>query len=108
MLVSVIQPRDPTTTPMPRRALGLVYVPLDPKGRKLTVDIGTPPRLDSKAVVDVPIAVHGLGFGQKAHVTVAAVDEGILRLTKQENPDPLKWYFGKRALRQASSQTMAR
>ena len=98
VLVSVIQPRDPSTTPKPRRALGLVYVPLDPKGRKLTVDIGTPPKLDSKAVVDVPIAVHGLGFGQRAHVTIAAVDEGILRLTKQANPDPLKWYFGKRAL----------
>jgi uncharacterized protein YfaS (alpha-2-macroglobulin family) len=98
VLVSVIQPRDPSATPIPRRALGLVYVPLDPKGRKLTVDIGTPPKLDSKAGVDVPITVQGLGFGQKAHVTVAAVDEGILRLTKQENPDPLKWYFGKRAL----------
>jgi hypothetical protein len=98
VLVSVVQPRDPSATPIPRRALGLVYVPLDPKGRKLTLDIGTPPKLDSKAGVDVPIAVHGLGFGQKAYVTVAAVDEGILRLTKQENPDPLKWYFGKRAL----------
>jgi uncharacterized protein YfaS (alpha-2-macroglobulin family) len=98
VLVSVIQPRDPSVTPKPRRALGLVYVPLDPRGRKLDVDIDTPAKLDSKAEVDVPIVVHGLKFGQKAHVTVAAVDEGILRLTKQDSPDPAKWYFGKRAL----------
>lgn len=98
VLVTVIQPRDPSTTPKPRRALGLVYVPLDPVGRKLSVDIDTPPKIDSKAEVDVPIAVHGLKFGQRAHVTLAAVDEGILLLTKQESPDPAKWYFGKRAL----------
>ena len=98
VLVSVIQPRDPAKTPRPRRALGLVYVPLDPKGQRLTVDLGAPAKLDSKAEVAVPVTVHGLGGGQRAHLTIAAVDEGILRLTKHESPDPLKWYFGKRAL----------
>ena len=98
VLVDVIQPRDPAVTPKPRRALGLVYVPLDPKGRKLTVALGTPAKLDSKAPIEVPVTVQGLAFGGKARVTVAAVDEGILRLTHQESPDPVKWYFGKRAL----------
>ncbi len=98
VLVTVIQPRDPVSSPRPRRALGLVYVPLDPKGRKLTVDVNTPDKIDSKAGIEIPIAVHGLHLGQRAHVTVAAVDEGILRLTHQESPDPVKWYFGKRAL----------
>ncbi len=98
IMVSVIQPRDPVASPKPRRALGLVYVPLDPKGRKLTVDLGTPVKIDSKAPVEIPVAVKGLGLGQRAHVTVAAVDEGILRLTHQDSPDPVKWYFGKRAL----------
>jgi uncharacterized protein YfaS (alpha-2-macroglobulin family) len=97
VLVTVIQPRDPVNTPTPRRALGLVYVPLDPGGRKLTVDIDTPDKIDSKADVDVPLKVNGLGLGQSAHVTVAAVDEGILRLTKAASPDPVGWYFGKRA-----------
>jgi hypothetical protein len=97
VLVTLIQPRDPVNTPTPRRALGLVYVPLDPGGRKLTVDIDTPDKIDSKAEVDVPLQVNGLGFGQSAHVTVAAVDEGILRLTKATSPDPVGWYFGKRA-----------
>ena len=98
VLVSVIQPRDPSVTPKPRRALGLVYVPLDPKNRRLQVTLGAPARLDSKAPVVVPVTVGGLSLGGRARVTVAAVDEGILRLTRQENPDPVKWYFGKRAL----------
>ena len=98
VMVSVIQPRDPGVTPKPRRALGLIYVPLEPKGRQLTVALGAPAKQDSKAMVNVPVTVQGLGFGQHAHVTLAAVDEGILRITRQANPDPVKWYFGKRAL----------
>ena len=98
VLVTVVQPRVPVSSPKPRRALGVVYVPLDPPGRKLTVKIETPQLLDSKAPVVVPVTVKGLGFGEKAHVTLAAVDEGILRLTHQKNPDPIAWYFGKKAL----------
>ncbi|MEO8926399.1 MAG: alpha-2-macroglobulin [Caulobacteraceae bacterium] len=98
VLVSLIQPRDPVATPLPRRALGLVYVPLDPGSRRLTVDIGTPAKIDSRAPVSVPLTVRGLGLGQGAYVTVAAVDEGILALTRFESPDPVAWYFGKRAL----------
>jgi len=98
VLVSVIQPRDPVASPVPRRALGLVYVPLDPGRRRLTVDLGTPARIDSRAPVVVPVTVRGVAAGQSAYVTVAAVDEGILALTRFESPDPAAWYFGKRAL----------
>ncbi|WP_293901253.1 alpha-2-macroglobulin [Phenylobacterium sp.] len=99
VLVSVIQPRDAVTSPKPGRALGLVYVPLDPKGRRLDVALGTPAKAESKAQLDIPVTIKGAGFAGKARVTVAAVDEGILRLTKFASPDPVKWYFGKRALR---------
>ena len=98
VLVSVIQPRDPSTAPKPRRALGLTYISLDPKDRRLDVQLGAPQRLDSKAPVLVPVTVRGLPIGGRARVTVAAVDEGILRLTSFADPDPVKWYFGKRAL----------
>src|SRR6201999_2885812 len=97
-MVTVIRPRDRVSSPKPRRALGLVYVPLEPPGRKLSVALNTPQILDSKAPVEVPLTVKGLGSGEKAHVTLAAVDEGVLRLTHQKNPDPIAWYFGKRAL----------
>jgi uncharacterized protein YfaS (alpha-2-macroglobulin family) len=98
VMVSVVQPRDPVASPKPRRAMGVAYVSLDPRDRKLSVDIGTPVKLDSKTPVEIPVKVQGLSLGQRARVTVAAVDEGILRLTKFDSPDPVKWYFGKRAL----------
>ncbi len=98
ILVSVMEPRDPTTAPKPRRALGVAYVPVQPKGKVLTVALTAPAKLDSRTPIDVPVQVKGLPWGASAHVTLAAVDEGILRLTHQANPDPVKWYFGRRAL----------
>ncbi|MGC1302673.1 MAG: alpha-2-macroglobulin, partial [Caulobacteraceae bacterium] len=98
ILVSVMQPRDPAAAPKPRRALGLVYVPLKPRGKVLTVSLGAPAKLDSRTPITVPLQVKGLGFGAHAHVTLAAVDEGILRLTHAQSPDPVQWYFGRRAL----------
>jgi len=98
VMVTVIQPRDPVLSPKPRRALGLVYVPLEPPGRKLAVTLNTPQIIDSNAPVLVPLTVKGMSLGEKAHVTLAAVDEGVLRLTHFKAPDPIAWYFGKRAL----------
>ncbi len=98
VLVSVMQPRDPAMAPKPRRALGVVYVPLKPKGQVLTVKLNAPAKLESRAPIVVPLQVSGLAPGARAHVTLAAVDEGILRLTHQASPDPVKWYFGRRAL----------
>ncbi|MFN3229544.1 MAG: alpha-2-macroglobulin family protein, partial [Asticcacaulis sp.] len=98
VLVSVVQPRDPVDAAKPRRAVGLIWVPLEPKGRKLTVNFKTAEKVRGRDVLKVPVEVKGLGFGQKARVTVAAVDQGILNLTKFKTPDPVQWYFGKRAL----------
>ena len=36
--------------------------------------------------------------GQKAYVAVAAVDLGILNITRFKTPDPDGWYFGQRQL----------
>ena len=98
VMVSVMQPRDPVASPKPRRALGMIYVPLDPKSRRLTVELNTPSKLDSKSTINVPISISGPGFGGRARVTLSAVDEGILQLTKFKSPDPVAWFFGKKAL----------
>lgn len=98
VLVSVVQPRDPVSSPKPRRALGVLYVPLKTPGRILNVTFAAPAKVDSRQPLVVPLTVRGLGFGRHAHVTLAAVDEGILRLTHQKTPDPAAWYFGKREL----------
>jgi alpha-2-macroglobulin len=104
IMVSVIQPRDPVDASKPRRAMGLVYVPLDPKSRKLTVDLDLknvpqkPVSDKAGAYIEVPIKVGNMRFGERAHVSLAVVDQGIVNLTKFKAPDPSSWYFGKKAL----------
>jgi uncharacterized protein YfaS (alpha-2-macroglobulin family) len=105
VLVSVIQPRDPVNASKPRRAVGLVYVPLDPKSRKLEINLPASdkpqqPKVDKngKGYIDVPVQIKGLKFGDSAKVSLAVVDQGILNLTKFSSPNPVDWYFGKRAL----------
>lgn len=104
LLISVIQPRDAVKSAKPRRAIGVIYVPLNPKERTLKVEMpmGSAP-LQAKpegteAYIDVPIEVKGLKIGQSAKISLSVVDQGILNLTKFASPDPRDHYFGKRAL----------
>ncbi|RVI72963.1 alpha-2-macroglobulin family protein, partial [Sinorhizobium meliloti] len=46
----------------------------------------------------IGLQVRGAGTNEDAYVTVAAVDVGILNLTRYEAPDPDGWYFGQRRL----------
>jgi uncharacterized protein YfaS (alpha-2-macroglobulin family) len=46
----------------------------------------------------IPLEIKGLGQGEEARVTVAAVDQGILNLTHYEAPDPHGYFFGQRQL----------
>ena len=77
----------------PRRAIGLSWVGLDPADRTFPTTIAAPDRTAPRARTSV--SVH---TAPGAWVALAAVDEGILRLTKFANPDPVAHFLGRRAL----------
>ncbi len=77
----------------PRRAIGLTWVGLDPAARKLDVAFDTPEKLAPRARATIPIRT-----APGAWVSLAAVDEGILRLTSFASPDPAAHYLGRRTL----------
>lgn len=80
----------------PGRALGLTWLQLDPAPRRLAVAIGGEERVRPQGRVTLPVTVTG---GQGAvRLTLAAVDEGILRLTRFATPDPVAHYAGRRTL----------
>ncbi|MFC7473043.1 alpha-2-macroglobulin [Dankookia sp. GCM10030260] len=80
----------------PGRALGLAWLQVDPGSRRIEVAIGTPDRVRSSRRLEVPIRLANAGEG--ATLTLAAVDEGILRLTRFASPDPVGHFMGKRRL----------
>ena len=80
----------------PRRALGLAWVALDPAPRRLAVAIETPDLLRPRQRVEVPVRI-GNSAGP-ARLTLAAVDEGVLRITAFPSPDPVAHFLGRRRL----------
>ncbi len=77
----------------PGRAIGLAWVGVDPAARTLADD-GRRARPLPPRARDI-VAVHA---APGAWVTLAAVDEGILRLTGFVSPDPAAHYLGRLGL----------
>jgi uncharacterized protein YfaS (alpha-2-macroglobulin family) len=80
-------------TPRPDRAIGLVWVGVDPASRTLPVAIQAPDRTTPRGRVTIPVKT-----APGAWVTLATVDEGILRLTNFASPDPGPHFLGRRSL----------
>lgn len=75
------------------RAIGATWVQVDPAARTLPVAVEAPPVLRPRGVATVAVRT-----APGAWLTLAAVDEGVLRLTGFATPDPVAHFGGKRAL----------
>ncbi|HEX3863764.1 MAG TPA: MG2 domain-containing protein [Stellaceae bacterium] len=82
----------------PGRAVGVAWLGIDAAPRKLTVALSAPQVARPRGPVDIPVKVTGAAAGEEAYVTLAAVDEAVLKLTDFESPAPEKYYFDKRQL----------
>lgn len=94
--VTVFRPgRSPAGRP--GRALGLAWIGLDPAARRLEVAIEAPDLVRPRTRVEVPVRLANAA-GRPAMLTLAAVDEGILRLTQFRSPDPAEHFLARRRL----------
>ncbi len=98
VMATVVTPRDAVGQPVPRRAMGVSHVAFDMTASTLNLAFQTDDMVRPRQNIVLPIEVDGADAGEKIMMTVAAVDEGILRLTKFKTPNPGNWYFGKKAL----------
>jgi uncharacterized protein YfaS (alpha-2-macroglobulin family) len=78
----------------PARALGLAHIPLAREDRRLKVALDAPAKVEPETKTTVKVKVDG-ATGQAAWVTLSAVDQGILNITKFATPDPHGYFFGK-------------
>lgn len=95
---TVIRPMGEDASHMPARAIGLAWLSVDTAERTLSVDLSLPDVFRPRQTLSVPAAIAGLEAGEQAYLTVAAVDVGILNLTRYEPPAPDDWYYGQREL----------
>lgn len=92
------RPMDTAAQRLPGRAIGLSWFQIGRQARTLTVDLGAPPLVRPLSTLSLPLRVTGANPGEDAFVTVAAVDVGILNLTRFESPDASAFFFGQRQL----------
>lgn len=92
------RPLDQQARRMPGRAMGLAWFDVDRAARRLTVDLAVPEKMQPRRALSIPVRLGGLAAGEEAYVTLAAVDVGILSLTRFETPDASSYFFGQRQL----------
>jgi alpha-2-macroglobulin len=97
-MVTLYRPLGQGTAHAPVRAVGLTWIGADTTARTLNVSLTTPTQMRPQNDLAVAVHVANVTAGDHAFVTLAAVDEGILQLTRYQNPDPVGYLFGKRAL----------
>lgn len=95
---TLYRPADAEEKRMPARAMGLAWLGRDMSDRTLDVALDLPDRVRPDRTLKVPVAVSGARAGEPVYLTLAAVDVGILNLTRYEAPDPVGWYYGQRRL----------
>ncbi len=98
VLATAYRPSPESAANVPSRAIGVAWIPLDSADRSLQVVMDVPAETMPRQTIEIPVTVLGAGDDEKARVTLAAVDEGILQLTEFATPDPVAYLFGKRRL----------
>jgi uncharacterized protein YfaS (alpha-2-macroglobulin family) len=92
------RPGDNGDTRMPHRAIGIKWLKVAPGAKLIGVSLAPPARMLPRQTLTIPVSLSNIAPGEEAYVAVAAVDVGILNLTRYQTPDPDGWYFGQRRL----------
>ncbi|MGE4252484.1 MAG: alpha-2-macroglobulin [Parvibaculaceae bacterium] len=97
VVVTHFRPMDIAAKRMPTRSIGLAWFGIDRNERTLKLALTPPDVMKPRQTLKVPVKIDGAG-GEKAYVTLAAVDVGILNLTGYRPPEPETYYYGQKRL----------
>ena len=98
VLASLYKPMDVKAKRMPARAMGVAWFGIDRDARTLGVSLSPPEMMKPRQRLSIPVKLGNLAAGEEAFVTVAAVDVGILNLTRYNPPAPEHFYFDQKRL----------
>ncbi len=98
VVATLYSPMDEKTKRMPARSIGVAWLGIDQRPRTFDVALAVPDKAASGSKLPVPITLTGMAAGEDAYVTVAAVDVGVLNLTRFATPAPETWFYAQRLL----------
>ena len=95
----VIRPGERKTNITPKRAVGVLHLPIDRSQRKLALTQDAPEKMRPKQPLTVKLSAKNAdgSIPKQAHVLLAAVDVGVLNITEYPTPDPFASLFGRKA-----------
>ncbi|MEQ7919829.1 alpha-2-macroglobulin [Xanthomonas sp. WHRI 1810A] len=95
----VIRPGERKANVTPKRAVGVLHLPLDRSQRKLALSVTAPEKMRPKQPLTLKVNAKNAdgSVPKNVHVLVAAVDVGILNITEYKTPDPFAGLFGRKA-----------
>lgn len=94
----VVRPGDKNHAATPKRAVGLLHLPLGDEGRRLNLSLQGPAKMRPNQNLTVKIkasAKHG-EMPKQINVLLSAVDSGVLNITDYKTPDPWEAFFGRK------------
>ena len=95
--VMVVRPGDRRRKIAPKRAMGIIALPLDRSDRHLAVAVKAPDKVLPNSPLKVDVRVTGSAAAPgEIYVTLAAVDVGVLSITGFQTPDPADYFFNRR------------
>jgi alpha-2-macroglobulin len=95
----VIRPGERKSSVTPKRAVGLLHLPLQRAPRKLALTLTAAEKMRPNQPLTVKVQARNAdgSVPKQARVLVAAVDVGILNITGYATPDPFANFFGRKA-----------
>lgn len=94
----VIRPGDKSRSATPKRAVGLLHLPLGDENRRLTLALDAPEKMrpNQPLTVKVKASVKEGETPKQVNVLLSAVDSGVLNITDYATPDPWNAFFGQK------------
>ena len=94
----VIRPGEKEKGVTPKRAVGLLHLPLADDGRKLNIILDAPAKIrpNQTLTVKVKAARQDGELPKNIHLLLSAVDSGVLNITDYKTPDPFDSFFGRK------------
>lgn len=94
----VIRPGDKSKSATPKRAVGLLHLPLGDENRRLNIALDAPQKMrpNQPLTVKIKASVKDGTLPKQVNVLVSAVDSGVLNITDYVTPDPWNAFFGQK------------
>jgi Large extracellular alpha-helical protein len=94
----VVRPGDKSRSATPKRAVGVLHLPLGDEDRRLNIALDTPAKMRPNQPLTVKVKVNRKegATPKQANVLVSAVDSGVLNITDYATPDPWQGFFGQK------------